>query len=144
MVLSADDSHKNQELERTSEVVLLFQGTPHSDFLQLSGTASVSRDKAKIQELKADMRDDKGRLKQVSMDQHKELILVRDREKADAKLVRGSGAWTETIHQGLLEVHEKSHRDRLALRKRRNEDRDRLRRELKVKRAEISALRKKK
>lgn len=49
--LSASDSHKNQELDRTSEVVLLFQGSPHSDFLQLSGTASVSRDPQKIKEL---------------------------------------------------------------------------------------------
>ena len=49
--LSASDSHKNQELDRTSEVVLLFQGSPHSDFLQLSGTASVSRDPEKIKEL---------------------------------------------------------------------------------------------
>ena len=49
--LSASDSHKNQELDRTSEVVLLFQGSPHSDFLQLSGIASVSRDPEKIKEL---------------------------------------------------------------------------------------------
>src|SRR5215203_2990665 len=49
--LSASDSHKNQELDRTSEVVLLFQGSPHSDFLQLSGTATVSRDQVKIKEL---------------------------------------------------------------------------------------------
>ena len=49
--LSADDSHKNQELQRDSAVVLLFQGSPHSDFLQLSGRATVSRDKEKIKEL---------------------------------------------------------------------------------------------
>jgi general stress protein 26 len=49
--LSADDSHKNLELEGNSSVVLLFQGSPHSDFLQLKGHASVSRDKAKIKEL---------------------------------------------------------------------------------------------
>ena len=49
--LSASDSHKNQELDRTSEVVLLFQGSAHSDFLQLSGIASVSRDPEKIKEL---------------------------------------------------------------------------------------------
>ena len=49
--LSASDSHKNQELDRTSEVVLLFQGSTHSDFLQLSGIASVSRDPEKIKEL---------------------------------------------------------------------------------------------
>jgi len=49
--LSADDSHKNQELERDSSVVLLFQGSPHSDFLKLSGRATVSRDREKIKEL---------------------------------------------------------------------------------------------
>jgi general stress protein 26 len=49
--LSSDDSHKNLELQHTPSVVLLFQGTPHSDFLQLSGTATVSRDRQKIKEL---------------------------------------------------------------------------------------------
>lgn len=49
--LSADDSHKNLELEGNSAVVLLFQGSPHSDFLQVKGHASVSRDKSKIKEL---------------------------------------------------------------------------------------------
>lgn len=49
--LSADDSHKNLEVEGNSSVVLLFQGSPHSDFLQLKGRASVSRDHAKIEEL---------------------------------------------------------------------------------------------
>ena len=49
--LSADDSHKQQELERDPSVVLLFQGSPHSDFLQLSGQASISRDRDKIEEL---------------------------------------------------------------------------------------------
>ena len=32
-------------------MVLLFQGSPHSDFLQLKGRASISRDHAKIEEL---------------------------------------------------------------------------------------------
>lgn len=49
--LSADDSHKNEELARDPSVHLYFQGSPHSDFLMLRGTASVSRDKAKIKEL---------------------------------------------------------------------------------------------
>lgn len=49
--LSADDSHKNQEIARNPSVVLLFQGSPHSDFLQLSGHASISRDQEKIEEL---------------------------------------------------------------------------------------------
>lgn len=49
--LSADDSHKNSELESALDVDLYFQGSPHSDFLHLRGTATISRDKAKIQEL---------------------------------------------------------------------------------------------
>jgi general stress protein 26 len=49
--LSADDSHKNQELKTDPAVRLFFQGSPHSDFLHLEGTATVSRDKAKIKEL---------------------------------------------------------------------------------------------
>ena len=49
--LSADDSHKNEELERNPEVTLYFQGSAHSDFLTLQGTASISRDKEKIKEL---------------------------------------------------------------------------------------------
>lgn len=42
--LSADDSHKNAELALDSAVKLYFQGSPHSDFLQLNGHATVSRD----------------------------------------------------------------------------------------------------
>lgn len=49
--LSADDSHKNQELQDNPAVRLFFQGSPHSEFLHLEGSASVSRDKAKIKEL---------------------------------------------------------------------------------------------
>lgn len=49
--LSPDDSHKNQELTADHAVTLFFQGSKHSDFLQLNGTASVSRDRAKIEEL---------------------------------------------------------------------------------------------
>jgi general stress protein 26 len=49
--LSADDSHKNLELAADPTVKLYFQGSPHSDFLYLTGTATVSRDKAKIEEL---------------------------------------------------------------------------------------------
>ena len=49
--LSADDSHKNRELSLDSSVTLYFQGSPHSDFLQLAGTATISRDRAKIEEL---------------------------------------------------------------------------------------------
>jgi general stress protein 26 len=49
--LSAEDSHKNEELAHDRTVVLLFQGSPHSDFLQLKGRATVSRDREKIKEL---------------------------------------------------------------------------------------------
>ena len=49
--LSADDSHKNQELRDNPKVRLFFQGSPHSDFLHLEGRATVSRDKAKIKQL---------------------------------------------------------------------------------------------
>lgn len=49
--LSADDSHKNAELEANPSVRLYFQGSPHSDFMLLDGRATISRDKAKIKEL---------------------------------------------------------------------------------------------
>ena len=49
--LSADNSHMNAELALDPEVELYFQGSPHSDFLQLNGHATVSRDPAKIKEL---------------------------------------------------------------------------------------------
>jgi general stress protein 26 len=49
--LSAEDSHKNNELAADATVKLYFQGSPHSDFLMLSGKATVSRDKEKIKEL---------------------------------------------------------------------------------------------
>ena len=49
--LSADDSHKNKEVALDPTVKLYFQGSAHSDFLQLNGRATVSRDKAKIREL---------------------------------------------------------------------------------------------
>lgn len=49
--LSADDSHKNLELQQDNKVHLLFQGSAHSDFLSVEGVASVSRDKEKIKEL---------------------------------------------------------------------------------------------
>ncbi|HJP84298.1 MAG TPA: pyridoxamine 5'-phosphate oxidase family protein [Fimbriimonadaceae bacterium] len=49
--LSAIDSHKNLELAENPEVELFFQGSPHSDFLRLTGTATISQDRAKIDEL---------------------------------------------------------------------------------------------
>ncbi len=49
--LSSEDSHKNIELAEDPTVRLYFQGAPHSEFLQLDGLASISRDKEKIKEL---------------------------------------------------------------------------------------------
>lgn len=49
--LSASDSRKNQELAIDPSVKLYFQGSKHSDFMRLNGQASISRDKAKIEEL---------------------------------------------------------------------------------------------
>ncbi|TDU80732.1 general stress protein 26 [Prosthecobacter fusiformis] len=49
--LSADDSHKNEQLAHDPAVTLFFQGSKHSDFLQLNGHATVFRDNAKIKEL---------------------------------------------------------------------------------------------
>ncbi len=49
--LSADDSHKNLEIQNDSHVQLLFQGSSHSDFLSIYGVATISKDKEKIKEL---------------------------------------------------------------------------------------------
>lgn len=49
--LSASDSHKNQELSQDNTVQLLFQGSAHSDFLNVCGKAIISTDKSKIKEL---------------------------------------------------------------------------------------------
>lgn len=49
--LSANDSHKNYEIQSDSKVQLLFQGSSYSDFLNLYGTATISEDKQKIKEL---------------------------------------------------------------------------------------------
>ena len=49
--LSARDSHQNQEIAIDSAVKLYFQGSPHADFLQLDGTATISSDKALIKSL---------------------------------------------------------------------------------------------
>ncbi len=49
--LSADDSHKNAEIQVDHKVQLLFQGSSYSDFLSLYGTATISKDKAIIKEL---------------------------------------------------------------------------------------------
>ena len=49
--LSASDSSQNAQIMQNNRVELLFQGSPHSDFLVLEGTCEISRDKAKIKEL---------------------------------------------------------------------------------------------
>ena len=49
--LSAVDSSVNAEIGSNANVQLLFQGSPHSGFLNLAGTATISTDKAKIDEL---------------------------------------------------------------------------------------------
>lgn len=49
--LSASDSHQNRELAADSAVQLMFQGSPHSDFLTLYGHAVISVDRTRIQEL---------------------------------------------------------------------------------------------
>lgn len=50
-ILSASDSHTNQEIAANPEVKLYFQGSAHSDFLYLHAQATILNDKAKIKEL---------------------------------------------------------------------------------------------
>ncbi len=49
--LSANDSHKNLEIQQDNRVQLLFQGSAHSDFLSIYGVATISTDKELIKEL---------------------------------------------------------------------------------------------
>ncbi|GAA0878824.1 pyridoxamine 5'-phosphate oxidase family protein [Algoriphagus jejuensis] len=49
--LSAKDSVKNMEISQDTSVSLYFQASSYSDFLELSGRAVVSYDRAKIEEL---------------------------------------------------------------------------------------------
>lgn len=49
--LSAIDSHLNEQISKDNHIQLLFQGSAHSDFLNLTGIASISQDKAMIKEL---------------------------------------------------------------------------------------------
>lgn len=49
--LSASDSHKNLEIGRDPKVKLYFQGAAHSEFLSIDGSATITRDKARIKEL---------------------------------------------------------------------------------------------
>ncbi|WP_192346906.1 pyridoxamine 5'-phosphate oxidase family protein [Algoriphagus sp. Y33] len=49
--LSAKDSMKNMEIAADTDVTLYFQGSSHSDFLELNGHALITYDQAKIEEL---------------------------------------------------------------------------------------------
>jgi len=49
--LSSDESHKNEELLHDPRVRLYFQASSRSDFLELSGMASVTKDEDRIREL---------------------------------------------------------------------------------------------
>ena len=49
--LAAGDSHLILELTKNPAVDLFFQGSAHSDFLHLTGSATTSRDKARIKDL---------------------------------------------------------------------------------------------
>jgi general stress protein 26 len=49
--LSSNDSHTNNELQNDPFVQLLFQGSAHSDFLNIYGLATTNSDKEKIKEL---------------------------------------------------------------------------------------------
>jgi general stress protein 26 len=49
--MSPSDSHKNREIAADPAVKLYFQGSPHSDFLQLNGRATITTDKETIREL---------------------------------------------------------------------------------------------
>jgi general stress protein 26 len=49
--LSSSESHKNKELALDPAVRLLFQGSEHSDFLMLSGRATLTTDRDKIKAL---------------------------------------------------------------------------------------------
>lgn len=49
--LSADDSYKNDELEKDPATQLLFQGGDYSPFMTLYGVTKISKDRQKIEEL---------------------------------------------------------------------------------------------
>jgi general stress protein 26 len=49
--LSASDSHKNAHIKSDPHVQLLFQGSNHSEFVTLHGTATITQDRNRIKEL---------------------------------------------------------------------------------------------
>lgn len=50
-IMSANDSHTNEEVALDSNVKLYFQGSKHSDFLYLTAQATIHQDREKIKEL---------------------------------------------------------------------------------------------
>ena len=50
-IISANDSHVNEEIALDPRVKLYFQGSKHSDYLYLTGEATIHDDKTKIKEL---------------------------------------------------------------------------------------------
>ena len=116
--------------------------------LILEGTASAAVPapavKAQRQQAREALQTGKKRLKLVGEERHKELVLVRERERSDLRLAKASAARGEALHARILEIHEKSRRDRLALRSKAVEERDRWRRAVKAERDKLIALRQKK
>ena len=49
--LNASDSKKNEEIANDPAVQLLFQGSQYSDYINIYGTVTISKDKAMIKEL---------------------------------------------------------------------------------------------
>lgn len=106
--------------------------------------APAAAEKAKILELRGNVREGEAKLKRLSVEQRKELALIRERERSDLKMVKASAARGETLHAAILDVHERSRRQRLELRDRRRGERGRLKEALRQTRAEMAALRRKK
>lgn len=104
----------------------------------------VPAQRAQRLEAREALQEGKRRLKRVGQEQHKELLLLRERETSDLRLARASAARGEALHLLILEIREKSRRDRLALRARARAERERLRRVMKNERDRLIALRQKK
>lgn len=102
--------------------------------------AATPADKARRLELRESIRDEKRRIKQAALEQHKGLALIREREKADIHLTKASGAGPEALHQALLAVRERWRRESQLLRERRRDELWVLRTKLKRDRAEVAAL----
>lgn len=99
---------------------------------------------AGVVELRASVKEGQSKLKRLTADQHKNLVLIREREKSDLNSVRASAAKGETLRSSRIEVREKSRRDRLTLRESSRAERARLKAAIKAARAELAALRRKK